>query len=234
MTRLASKVTRAAPARLAGAADGQEIEAEEHGGGDAVQIAPQARRIDLQALADDRRPACHAGRNGPEHGRAGHLLAQAEPGDENHEEGSRGGKEGGVGHRRVEDRQVPEEEVAREGEAGSGARAVIEAPRGPDGARASSIAHPRVEDRGARATRQNALANGPTSPAEKRTKTGERPMATAPAQRARKAVEKPAPEGAVVEAEVGVADMGDVSRCLGPAGRGRIIRRVAGGRLGSG
>ena len=49
----ASKVTAGRTRVLPRSLDGDEVEAEEEGGGDPVEIAPEPRRIDLEALPDE-------------------------------------------------------------------------------------------------------------------------------------------------------------------------------------
>ena len=102
-------------------------------------------------------------------GAPGDLLLQHEPDDQHDEERRGGGEEGGVGDRRLEDRQMPEEQVAREDEAAECCARRKERRGASAGARFSSITHPAIErPAGESATRQKALAKGPTSAAAKR------------------------------------------------------------------
>ena len=100
---------------------GEEIEAEEDAGRDAVEVADRARGLELKALGEQRRAAGEAQGEAREHVRL-RPLAKQQPAERDHPDRRAGGEEGGVGDARVDDRQMPEEQVAGEGEAGQRCR----------------------------------------------------------------------------------------------------------------
>ena len=108
--------------RLARRLHGEEIEAEEDAGRDAEDVAERAGRPQLEALREQRRAAGEAQAEPGEHARR-RPLAEQEPAEQ-HDPDRRGrGEEGRVGDAGVDDRQVPEEEIAGEGEPGQDRRA---------------------------------------------------------------------------------------------------------------
>ncbi len=93
--------------------DGEKIKAEEQARRDAEHVAESASRTQMEALREQRRPAGDAEAE-PREDASRHSLAKKEPAEQHDPDRRCRGEKGGVGDAGLDDRQVPEEEVAGE------------------------------------------------------------------------------------------------------------------------